>query len=699
MDPALIPPAKATLLGIPMVLFSVIIPILGACAFAYILARRSAPLVRAAKDSRWDRIPERLFNVFKIWLGQYRQPRYMMAGVLHILLFAGFLILGIRSFSMVVIGIYPAFVPPGFQGIVGDIYGVLKDYAATWVLVVCVVAAIRRGLFKPERYEVPARYGKDHTAEAIFVLGLISTLMISESLFDASYAAAELQKGGHPEFIAPATLAWLFRSMLSETPIATLQHIHVASYFVHDLTFFGFMCFLPFGKHFHVITSLFNVFFMRLKRGNVKPVRYDVPDEALDTLDSLGVKKLEDFTWKHILDFYTCVDCGRCSDNCPANAVKRPLSPRFISIKGRNHVFDRYPIRGDFKPSVPLIGSVYEEDEIWSCTTCGACEQECPVGIEYIDKIVDLRRGMVDEGMVPQSLQKPLGAIEKRGNPWGKMEKKRADWATEKDFSAECSVKVLDKKTTAETLYFVDSITSFDDRMQRIAQATARILTEARVDFGVLGKNEKDSGHEVRRFGEESLFQTLREHNTAAIQDSGAVRIVASDPHAYNALKNDYVGLPPVEHISQTILRAVENHEIRLNPVLDPEKVYTYHDPCYLGRHNALYDAPRAVIDAIPGIRRVDMLKSRDRSFCCGGGGLMLFYEPEEEQRMGVLRVKMAKKAGANVIVTGCPFCLVNMEDAIKVAGLEGQMEAIDLCELIDRHMARDLLKASGQVA
>jgi Fe-S oxidoreductase len=699
MDPTLIPPAKATLMGIPLILFSLLIPLAGASAFAYILARRAAPLVRAAKDARWNNFPERLFLLFKVWLGQSRHPRYMMAGVLHILLFAGFLILGIRSFSMVIIGLYPSFVPPGFHGILGDIYNVLKDYAATWVLAVCIIAAIRRGLFKPERYAVPAKYGKDHTAEAVFVLGLISTLMISESLFEGSLAAAEIQKLGHAEFMAPGSLSWFFKNALAGTPLNTLQTLHVSAYFIHDLTFFGFLCFLPMGKHFHVITSLFNVFFMRVKRGNIKPVRYDVKDEELDSLESLGVKKLEDFTWKHILDFYTCADCGRCADNCPANAVKRPLSPRFISIKGRNHVFEQYPLKGAFKPSVPLIGTVYEEDEIWSCTTCGACEQECPVGIEYIDKIVDLRRGMVDEGMVPQSLQKPLGAIEKRGNPWGKMEKKRADWAADKAFAQECSVKVLDNKTQSESLYFVDSITSFDDRMQKIAQATARILTEARVDFGVLGKNEKDSGNEVRRFGEEMLFQTLKEHNTGVILDTGVTRIIASDPHAYNALKNDYSGLPPVEHVSQTILRAIENRQIRLNPVLDPDKVYTYHDPCYLGRHNGLYDAPRAVIDAISGIRRVDMLKSRDRSFCCGGGGLMLFYEPEEEQRMGVLRVKMAKKAGANVIVTACPFCLVNMEDAIKVAGLEGQMEAIDLSELIDRHMIRYLIKESDKAA
>jgi Fe-S oxidoreductase len=223
--------------------------------------------------------------------------------------------------------------------------------------------------------------------------------------------------------------------------------------------------------------------------------------------------------------------------------------------------------------------------------------------------------------------------------------------------------------------------------MQEIGRATAQILSVTGTDFGVLGAIEKDSGHEVRRFGEEMLFQSLREQNTEAILATGAKRIVTADPHAYNALKNDYADLPPVEHISQFLARNIRAGNIKLKAIENGSKVYTYHDPCYLGRHNSIYEDPRQVIDAIPGIRRVDMQKSRDRSFCCGGGGLMLFYEPEEEQRMGVLRVQMAAEAGANVIVTACPFCLVNMEDAIKVAGLEGKMEAIDLSELTLRHL------------
>jgi Fe-S oxidoreductase len=688
METVLISPAKASVLGIPTVIFSFLIPLIGVGIFAYIMAKRLAPMVKSAPDPRFNRTKERAVNTFKIWLGQIKQPRYMMGGVLHIMIFAGFIILAVRSMSLVVIGISEDFVMPGFGGFIGHVYNFMKDYAATMVLVACVIAAVRRGVFKPERYAVPARYGHEHTAEAIFVLALIGTLMISESLFEASAVAAHLQKDLPAEFLAPGTLAWFLRNALLETPVESLQHIHVASYYIHDLTFFFFLCFLPMGKHFHVITSIFNVFFMKLDKGTIKPVKWGVADDQLDDLESFGVKKFEDFTWKHMLDFYSCADCGRCSDQCPANAVGRPLSPRFISIKARDYSFKHYPLRGNFIKSEPLIGGIYSEDEIWSCTTCGACEEVCPIAIEYIDKMVDLRRGMVDEGMVPQSLQKPLRALEKRGNPYGKMEKKRADWT--KDLPENVNVKVLEKKETADTLYFVDSITSYDDNIQEIGKATARVLTAAGVDFGILGKAEKDSAHEVKRFGEEMLFQDLKEQNTDAILDSGVKRIVTSDPHAYNALSKDYKEIPPVEHTSQVIARAIASGKIRLKNVESENAVYTYHDPCYLGRHNGIYDIPRDVIDAIPGIKRVEMAKSRDRSFCCGGGGLYLFYEPIEEKRMGQMRVEMAKKAGASVIVTACPFCMVNIEDAIKTSGLEGKMEVIDLVELIDRHLIVD---------
>ena len=670
-----------------------LIALLGLALFSYAVARRVAPLLRGERDPRFDRPWTRLARVLQFWLGQWKQPRFPLAGVLHILIFAGFVVLSVRSIALVAMGISGHFATAGF---LWHPYDIVKDYAATLVFLAVIMAAIRRAIFKPSRYSVPVQYGKDHTAEAVLILGLIALLMLSESLFEASQSVLSSRGGQGVEPLAPLALAWLFRSALLSSSRPFLLALHDGAYLTHDLTFFAFLCFLPLGKHFHVVTSIFNVYCAKLDRGTVKPVRWGVAN--LDELKSFGVKKFEDFTWKHMLDFYTCADCGRCSDNCPANAAGRPLSPRFISIKARDYSFRHDPVFGRAKANgtangaandARLIGGIYSEDEIWSCTTCGACEEECPLMIEYIDKIVDLRRGMVDEGNVPQSMQKPLKALESRGNPYGKMEKKKADWTSNKEFREGCKVRILDARQSAETLYFVDSITSYDDRIQAIGRATARILDHAGEDFGILGAAEKDSGHDVRRFGEEMLFDALRGHNVEAIKASGAKRIVTADPHAYNALRNDYKDVPPVEHMSQWMARQVKAGNLKFNPVEDAGAVYTYHDPCYLGRHNQVYDDPRDVLDAIPGLKRVEMSRCRDRSFCCGGGGLMLFYEPREDQRMGVLRVRMAAEAGANVIVTACPFCMVNIEDAIKVAGMEGAMTAIDLTELVDKQIVR----------
>ncbi len=664
------------------------IHVVGIVAFGYIVAKRLIPLWRANPDPRFDHPLLRVQNVLKFWLGQWKHPRYKTAGTLHILVFAGFLLLAMRAFTVLIVGVLYNFAMPGLTGRVGHLYELATDYAATVVFLCMMFAIVRRTVFRPARYEVPAKFGKAHNADAIFLLSLIAVLMLADSLFEAAKTGASAQALHVAELRAPFSIPWLFQISFTSFPAATLGKLCFAGYLLHEIGFYFLLCYRPFGIQFHVETSLFSIYFAKLDREKLKPVRWGVGEEQLSQVKSFGVKTFEDFTWKHILDFYSCADCGRCADNCPAYAAGRPLAPRFLTTKGRDYAFKHNPIFGKSGNGAALVGSLYSEDEIWSCTTCGACEAECPLLIEHIDKIVDLRRGLIDDGNVPQSLQKPLKALESRGNPYGKMEKKRADWATAKDFQPTCNVPRLDKNPGATTLYFVDSITSFDDRMQSIARATAKVLDHIGEDFGILGPAEKDSGHEVRRFGEETLFMALRDHNADAIHACGVKRIVTADPHAYNALKHDYTDIPPVEHISQVMAREVRRGKIEFKPV-DGDKVYAFHDPCYLGRHNDVYDDPRSVLDAIPGLKRVEMTRSRDRSFCCGGGGLMLFYEPKEDERIGVKRVRMAAEAGANVIVTACPFCMVNLEDAIKVAGLEGKMSAIDLVELAEQQMVR----------
>jgi len=674
-------PAAANYWGIPGRTLFALLCLLGTFCFCWIIARRLKPLARAQDDPRFDRPLARLRNVLQYWLLQWRHPRYPLAGTLHLFIFAGFLVLAVRAFAMLIVGVSATFVPPG-----GPAYDVLRAYAATVVFAAVTAAALRRLIAKPARYQPPAGSGKGRPADAIFLLGLIGILMLADGLIESSAAA------GQARSLPALSLAWLLQQAFASLSSPTLRGLYLGGYLLHALTFFFLLCYRPFGIQFHVETSLFTIYFAKLDRELLKPVRWGVPAENLDRLKSLGVKSFEDFTWKHMLDFYSCADCGRCSDQCPAYAVGRALSPRFLTTKARDYSFRHYPVLGSAANGTPLAGNLYSEEEIWSCTTCGACERECPLLIEYIDKIVDLRRGLVDDRRVPQPLQKPLKALEVRGNPYGKPERKRADWAN-------AEVPVLNGADAhQDTLYFVDSITSYDDRIQAIGRATAGILSEAGVHFGILGAAESDSGHDVRRFGEETLFLALRDYNTQAIRRAGVRHIVTSDPHAYNGLKHDYTGLPPVEHTSQVIARAVRTGTIRFDPLANRNDVYTYHDPCYLGRHNQIFDDPRYVLDAIPGMKRVEMSRCRDRSFCCGGGGLALFHEVKEDERMGVRRVRMAAEAGANVMVTACPFCMVNLEDAIKVAGMEGQMAVIDLVELAAQQVVRQaVLPALGK--
>ncbi len=649
--------------------FMWIIAILALTAFTFILRSRMELLLKGQKDPRFSDLKQRFRDLIDYGFIQKRQPRYLWAGIIHIMIFWGFVVLGLRSLDLVTEGLGIPIFRPFMESPLGTFYNSLKDVFELIVLVACVWAILRRALLKPARYE------GSHLAEAYVVLGLISFLMVTDMLFEGS----GIRLTGEVRGWLPA--AWIGSLMLPKSSPETLSVVLSVTYWLHILAFFLFLNLLPLFKHFHIITALPNVFFRKLKKGEIKPARYGV-DDIFD-LETLGVERIEDFTWKHILDLYTCTECGRCTDNCPANAIGRPLSPKELTIKLRDHAYQAYPVvpceQSEKKAETPgqMVGGIIGLDELWSCTTCGACEEECPVFIEYINKIIDMRRHVLETSQNPNTFNQILMYVEKTGNPFGKPAVKRADWLKEQEVA---DVKILKEGDRVDVLYYVDGYASFDPQSQQIAAAIAKGLTLAGIDFGILGKLEKDTGHQVRRMGEEGLFQVLVEENTETLKSIDFKWIVTTDPHAYNTLRNDYPDSYRVFHYTQFFLSLVETGHLRPKRRVDPQDLYTYHDPCYLGRHNGVYDEPRRLLQSIPDLRLVEMERSRDRSFCCGGGDVMLWHEIEqEEMRMAEKRVRMALDVGATVIVTACPFCLIHFEDAIKTGGLEDKIRVADL--------------------
>ena len=662
-------PAAETYLGLPGYVFAWLILVSALSVFTYIIYRRYL-LIRAGKpDPRFSDIGKRILDLIVFGFIQKRQPRYLWAGLIHIMIFWGFVVLGLRSIDLVSQGLNLPFLSPLMQTGFGPFYDTFKDIFELIVLGACIWAILRRALIKHERYE------GSHTFEAYFVLCLISFLMITDMFYEGS---ALLLNESNETWLPASQLAEL---VLSGTSPRFLTCTHIWSYWLHTLTFFFFLNFLPLGKHFHIITALPNVFLRKLEKGSIKPAQWGGVD--IEELETLGVEKFEDFTWKNILDFYTCTECGRCSDNCPANIIGRPLSPKMLTLKLRDHGYQKIPVfrpKGEIDKTLPMIGGLISLDEIWSCTTCGACEEECPVCIEYIDKIIDMRRHLIETSQNPKTFNQILMHFEKTGNPFGKPATKRADWIKELEDTA---VRVLKEGDEVDVLYFVDSYASFDPAAQAIAAAIVKGLNSAGIDFGILGPLEKDSGHQARRMGEEGLFQLLVEENMETLSSVRFKRIITTDPHAFNTLKKDYPGDFEVFHYTQFFHSLIESGQLTPAKSLDTNDVYTYHDPCYLGRHNGIYNEPRQLLGSIPGLNLVEMKKSRDRSFCCGGGDIVLWHELEqEEMRMASMRIQMAKETGANIIVTACPFCFIHFEDAIKTDGLENELRVIDLMEL-----------------
>jgi Fe-S oxidoreductase len=674
-------PALQTFLGIPAFVLGWIVFVLGVGLFLSLIYRRYLLLRAGQPDPRFDALTARVSGLLRYGFLQTRQPRYLWAGVIHLVIFWGFVVLGLRSVELIAQGLNIPLPLPSAEGFVGRVYGGLKDLFELLVLGACVWAGLRRALLRPKRYE------GSHGGEAYLVLALISGLMVTDLIYEGS-GLGPLHEGLKGPWIPAASMAASTLSGLDADVLATLRQV---SFWLHLLIFFSFLNLLPASKHFHIITALPNIFFKKRKKGTIKPARWFV--DNLEDLESLGVSKIQDFTWKHLLDFFTCTECGRCSDNCPATTVGRPLSPKMLTMKLRDHAYSRFPVfpapsarqkkAGDGEADEEaMIGSIISKEEIWSCTTCGACEEECPVFIEYIDKMVDMRRHLIETAQNPTTFNPVLVNIEKTGNPFGKPASKRAEWI--KDVSG-ADIRVVKPGEPVDVLYFVDSYGAYDPRIQSVAAAIAKGFHRAGLDFGILGPKERDSGHQVRRLGEEGLFQLLREENMETLSNVLMKRIVTTDPHAFNCLKKDY-GLPvEVSHYTQVLWELIRTERLTPKGCVGQGTTVTYHDPCYLGRHNGIYDEPREIINALSGLKFVEMKRCRDRSFCCGGGDVGLWHEIEGEQvRMAQRRLDMALDAGADLIVTACPFCLIHLEDAVKTRNLEGRIRVTDLMELVN---------------
>ena len=658
-------PASEVILGYPGLGIAWLILIVGLSAFGLIIFKRYRLIRMGAKDPRWSDLGERIAGLIKDGILQRRQPRYLFAGVLHIIIFWGFVILALHSIELLVGGLWPGVTLPFMDGRIGLVYNGLKDAFVLVVLAAAIVAAYRRAVVKPERYQ------DSHQFEAYLVLFLIAFFMVTDMFYEGSRLILDPGLSG---FLPAALVA---KITLSGAGPDTVSAIHQLSYWLHLASFFFFLNLLPLSKHFHIITALPNVFHRKLTRGAIKPPRWN--GRGIEELDEIGIESFADFTWKHILDFYSCTECGRCTDNCPANAVGMPLSPKQFSMNLRDFGYRSSLLLSEAKTAGKSIaGDVIPDETFWSCTTCGACEQECPVFIEYIDKIVELRRHRVSmESKFPPEIEQAYRNMETYGDSWGMGSALRADWARG------LKVNTVQTNPDIDILFWVGCAGAFDSRSQQVAMAFVNILNTAGINFGILGEEEVCCGDYARRTGNEYLFQDLARKNIDTLRKCNIDKIVTTCPHGYNTLKNEYPQLGAeftVVHSSGFIMDLIESGKLALPKSLD--KTVSYHDPCYLGRHNEIYDAPRKILTSIPGLTLEEPEKTRDRSFCCGAGGGHYWME-SSGQRINDVRTEQLLETSPGVITTACPYCLIMLEDGIESKEMKGQILVKDIIELV----------------